>query len=84
MDYDSGEEDTLGMQLRSSPKLPSFNTLRNIHTQPSFNKEDNQELPTEAEDDKEDKDKVEELPNPKRCRPKAVYGGAVYQGALAD
>ena len=75
MDYDSGEEDALSMQLRLSPKLPSFDTLRNIHALPGFNKEDNQELPTEAEDDKEDEDEVEELPNPKRCRPKVVYGG---------
>ena len=75
MDYDLGKEDALSIQLQSSPKLPLFNTLRNIYTQPSFNKEDNQELPTKAKDDKEDKDKVEKLPNLKRSRPKAVYRG---------
>ena len=63
------------MQLQSSPKLPSFNTLRNIRTMLNFNKEDNQELPTKAKDDKEDKDKVEELPNLKGSRPKVVYRG---------
>jgi len=41
MDYDLGKEDALGMQLRLSPKLPSFNTLRNIYILPSFNKEGN-------------------------------------------
>jgi hypothetical protein len=75
MDYDSGEEDALGMQLRLSPELPSFNTLRNMHAPLGFNKEDNQELPTEVKDDEEDEDEVEELPNPKRSRPKVVYGG---------
>ena len=75
MDYDLGEEDVLSMQLQLSPELPSFDTLRNIYALPSFNKEDNQELPTEAKDDEEDEDEAEELPNPKRSRPKAVYGG---------
>ena len=41
MDYDSGEEDALSMQLQSSPELPSFDTLYNIYTLPNFNKEDN-------------------------------------------
>ena len=41
MDYDLGKEDALGIQLRLSPELPLFNTLRNIYTLPSFNKEDN-------------------------------------------
>ena len=41
----------------------------------SFNKEGNQELPTKAEDNKENEDEVEELLNPKRSRPKVVYGG---------
>jgi hypothetical protein len=41
IDYNLGKEDALGIQLQSSPKLPLFNTLRNIYTQPSFNKEDN-------------------------------------------
>ena len=41
MDYNLGEEDALSMQLRLSPKLPSFNTLRNIYTLPNFDKEDN-------------------------------------------
>jgi hypothetical protein len=41
MDYDLGEEDALSMQLQLSPKLPSFNTLRNIRALPNFNKEDN-------------------------------------------
>jgi len=41
MDYDSGEEDALGMQLQSSPKLPLFDTMRNIHALLGFNKEDN-------------------------------------------
>ena len=75
MDYDSGEEDALVMQLQSSPELPSFGTLRNIYALLSFNKEGNQELPTEAEDNEEDKDEVKELFNPKRSRPKVVYGG---------
>jgi len=63
------------MQLQSSPELPSFGTLRNIYALLSFNKEGNQELPTEAEDNEEDKDEVKELFNPKRSRPKVVYGG---------
>ena len=75
MDYDSGEEDILSIQLQLSPKLPSFNTLRNIHVLLGFNKEDNQELPTKAKDNKEDKDKVKELPNLKGSRPKVVYRG---------
>jgi len=75
MDYDSGEKDVLGMQLQSSPELPSFDTMRNIYALLGFNKEDNQELPTEAKDDKEDKEEVEELSNLKRSRPKVVYGG---------
>ena len=95
MDYDSGKEDALSMQLRSSPELPSFDTLRNIHALLNFDEEGNQGLPTEAKDDKEgnqglptkaeddeededvkeDEDEVEELPNPKRSRPKVVYGG---------
>jgi hypothetical protein len=41
IDYNSGKEDALGMQLRLSPELPLFNTLRNIYTLPGFNKEDN-------------------------------------------
>ena len=68
MDYDLGKEDA----LQSSPKLPLFNTLRNIYTRLSFNKKDYQEL-TKAKDNKEDKDKVEELPNLKRSRSKVVY-----------
>jgi len=75
MDYNSGKEDALSIQLQSSPKLPSFDTMRNIHTLLGFNKEDNQELPTEAKDDEEDKEEVEELSNPKRSRPKVVYRG---------
>ena len=63
------------MQLRLSPELPSFDTLRNIHALPNFDEEGNQGLPTEAKDDKEDEDEVEELSNPKRSRPKVVYGG---------
>ena len=41
MGYDSGEEDALSIQLQSSPELPSFGTLRNIHTLLGFNKEGN-------------------------------------------
>jgi len=41
MDYNLGKEDALSIQLLLSPKLPSFNTLRNIYTLPGFNKEDN-------------------------------------------
>src|SRR6266702_4205655 len=75
MDYDLGEEDALSIQLQSSPELPSFSTLRNIHVLLGFNKEGNQELPTKAEDNEENKDEVEELLNPKRSRPKVVYRG---------
>ena len=39
MDYDSGKEDAFSMQLRSSPKLPSFDTLRNLYTLLNFDKE---------------------------------------------
>ena len=41
MDYNLGKEDALSIQLRSSLKLPLFDTLRNICTLPNFNKEDN-------------------------------------------
>ncbi len=75
MDYDLGEEDMLSIQLQLSPKLPLFDTLRNIYILLGFNKEDNQELPTKAEDDKEDEDEVEELLSLKRSRPKVVYWG---------
>ena len=75
MDYDLGKEDALGIQLQLSPKLSLFDTLRNIHALLNFDEEGDQGLPTKAEDDEEDKDEVEELPNPKRSRPKVVYGG---------
>ena len=41
IDYDLGEEDALSIQLRSSPKLPLFNTLRNIYRLFSSNKKGN-------------------------------------------
>ena len=84
IDYNLGKKDALSIQFQLSPKLPLFNTQRNIYALLNFNKEGNQGLPTKAEDNKEDKDEVEELPNLKRSRPKVVYGGAVHQGALAD
>ncbi len=85
MDYDSGEEDALSMQFQLSLELPSFDTLCNIHTLLGFNKEDNQKLFTEAEDNKEDEDKVKKFLNLKRSRPKVVYrGGGLLRSSGKD
>ena len=61
MDYDLSKEDALGLQLELSPLLPLINSPYKMHTSLDFNREDDQELPAEAEDDKEDKGEVEEL-----------------------
>jgi hypothetical protein len=40
IDYNSGKEDALGLQLKLSPILPLINSLHKMHTSLNFNKED--------------------------------------------
>ena len=40
MDYDSGEEDALGLQLELSPILPSIDSPHKMHVSLNFNRED--------------------------------------------
>ena len=75
INYNLGEEDTLGLQLKLSPILPSINSPHKIHTSLNFNRENNQELPAEAKDNKEDKGEVKELLLPKSCKAKIVFKG---------
>ena len=75
IDYNSGEEDALGLQLKLSPLLPLIDSPHKIHTSLNFNREDDQELPTEAKDDEEDKGEVKELPLIKSCKVKVVFKG---------
>ena len=75
MDYDLGEEDALSLQLKLSPLLPSIDSPHKMHASLDFNREDDQELPAEAEDDEEDKGEVEELPLIRSCKAKVVFKG---------
>jgi len=75
IDYNSGEEDALSLQLELSPTLPLINSLHKMHASLNFNKEDNQELPTEAKDNKEDEGEVEELLSPRSRKAKVVFKG---------
>jgi len=75
MDYNSGEEDALSLQLELSPILPLINSLHKMYTSLDFNKEDDQELPTKAEDNKEDEGEVEELLPPRSRKAKVVFEG---------
>ena len=75
MDYDSGEEDALGLQFELSPILPSIDSLHKMHASLDSNREDDQELPAEAEDDEEDEGEVEELPPLRSRKAKVVFEG---------
>ena len=75
IDYDLGEEDALGLQLKLSPLLPSIDSPHKMHASLNFNREDDQELPAEAEDDEEDKGEVEELPPIRSRKAKVVFEG---------
>ena len=75
IDYNSGEEDVLGLQLELSPILPSIDSPYKMHASLNFNREDDQELPAKAKDNKEDEGEVKELLLPRSRKAKVVFKG---------